>query len=289
MEEDRHRNDARIVSHICGHYIGLRWPGRDQGSSAEVLELAISFSRISERILCRHQRRPSCHRVQMPIPSKTQALIVGNGEPPSRTLFDRLMQTVQLLVCADGGANIAAGYGYTPDYIIGDLDSLEEDARSGVAAERIIKIDADNTSTDLHKVLVQVEKLGVTRAVMVGVTGGRTDHVLWNLSLLKTFAGRLQLRIVDDYCDTRLVGAHIRFRAPVGQKLSLCPLSGPVSGIETAGLKFALRRETLSPGIREGISNEVVENPVEIRVGRGDLLLCIQREEGLGDLTLLET
>ncbi len=225
----------------------------------------------------------------MSSPCKAPALIVGNGEPPSRTLFDSLMQKVQLLVCADGGANISAGYGYIPDYIIGDLDSLEEDARSGVAAERIIKIDADNTSTDLHKVLVQVEKLRVTRAVMVGVTGGRTDHVLWNLSLLKTFAGRLQLRIVDDYCDTRLVGAHIRFRAPIGQKLSLCPLSGPVSGIETAGLKFALRWETLSPGVREGISNEVVENPVEIRVGRGDLLLCIQREEGLGDLPCLET
>ena len=211
---------------------------------------------------------------------KTKALIVGNGEPPSRTLFDSLMEGGPLLVCADGGANTAARYGRIPDFIIGDLDSLEEDARSGVAAERILRIDADNTSTDLYKVLDHLGNLGVTGAVMVGVTGGRIDHVLWNLSLLVTFGKRLQLRIVDDHCDSRLVGEYIRFRAPVGQKLSLCPLSGPVSGIETTGLKFALRGETLSPGIRDGISNEVVENPVEIRVGRGDLLLCIQRAGG---------
>ena len=215
--------------------------------------------------------------------NQNQALILGNGEPPSRTLFDRLMQKGPLLVCADGGANTAAGYGYTPDYIIGDLDSVDENARSGVDAGRVIRIDADDTSTDLYKVLDHLERLGVAGAVMVGVTGGRIDHLLWNLSLLVTFGKRLQLRILDDHCDARLVGAHTRFRAQVGRKLSLCPLSGPVSGIETRGLKFALRGETLSPGVRDGISNEVVDNPVEIRVGQGDLLLCIQRGEGWED------
>lgn len=215
--------------------------------------------------------------------NKIQALILGNGEPPSRTLFDRLMQKGPLLVCADGGANTAVGYGYAPDYIIGDLDSLDENARSGVDAGRVIRIDADDTSTDLYKVLGHLGDLGVTGAVMVGVTGGRIDHVLWNLSLLVTFGKRLQLRILDDHCDSRLVGEFIRFRAAVGRKLSLCPLSGPVSGIETRGLKFALRGETLSPGVRDGISNEVVDNPVEIRVGQGDLLLCIQRGEGWED------
>ena len=53
-----------------------------------------------------------------------------------------------------------------------------------------------------------------------------------------------------------------------------------MKGIETRGLKFPLKGESLIPGVRDGISNEVVGNPVEIRVGEGDLLLVVQRGEG---------
>ena len=104
------------------------------------------------------------------------------------------------------------------------------------------------------------------------------------MSLLKAFADRLALRIVDDYCDIRLIDRCIRFRAAIGQKISLCPLDGAAEGITTEGLKWALRSESLIPGVRDGISNEVVANPVEIRVGRGDLLLCVQREGGAGEI-----
>ena len=114
--------------------------------------------------------------------------------------------------------------------------------------------------------------------------GRRTDHLLGNLSLLKTFAERLALRIVDDYCDIRLIDQCIRFRADIGQKISLCPLDGAVEGIETLGLKWPLRTESLISGVRDGISNEVVANPVEIRVVSGDLLLCVQREGGGGEI-----
>ena len=49
-----------------------------------------------------------------------------------------------------------------------------------------------------------------------------------------------------------------------------------------------MRSESLIPGMRDGISNEVVDNPVEIRVGRGDLLLCVQRESASGQIELLD-
>ncbi len=214
------------------------------------------------------------------------ALVVGNGEPPSNQLFDELMADQPLLMCADGGADTAVGYGFRPDYIVGDLDSAGEEAKRGLPADRLVLVDADDTGTDLQKVLRLAEQLGVTEAVLVGVTGRRTDHTLWNLSLLNSFRDRIGLRIVDDYCDLRLIGKGIRFRAQIGQKISLCPLDGEVRGIRTAGLKFPLTDEALVPGGRDGISNEVVSNPVEITVEAGELLLCVQRQSATGRIAV---
>ena len=218
--------------------------------------------------------------------SSRHALVVGNGEPPSKQLFDALMGDGPLRMCADGGADTAAGYGDEPDYIVGDLDSAGEEAKRGLPADRLVLVDADDTGTDLQKVLRQAEQLGVTEAVLVGVTGRRTDHTLWNLSLLNSFRDRIGLRSVDDYCDLRLIGKGIRFRAQIGQKISLCPLDGEVRGIRTAGLKFPLTDEALVPGGRDGISNEVVSNPVEITVEAGELLLCVQRQSATGRIAV---
>jgi len=218
--------------------------------------------------------------------SGPSALIVGNGEPPSRALFAACAQEAELILCADGGANTASAYGYAPDYVVGDLDSVH---CQSIAADRLVLVDpAGDVGTDGQKVLNHAVALGVTEAVLVGFTGRRTDHLLGNLSLLKTFADRLALRFVDDYCDIRLINSCIRFRATLGQKISLCPLNGRAEGISTEGLKWALRCEDLIPGVRDGISNEVVDNPVEIRVGRGDLLLCVQRQSASGRIELLD-
>ncbi|MFT5090575.1 MAG: thiamine pyrophosphokinase [Candidatus Latescibacterota bacterium] len=210
------------------------------------------------------------------------ALIVGNGERPSAELFAELIVGEPLLLCADGGANTVAEFGRVPDLVVGDLDSVADSVRGHLSAARIVRIDADNTGTDLQKTLHYAKELGVEAATLTGVTGGRSDHLLWNLGLLKVFAADMALRIVDDYCEIRLVRDVLRFRAPLGQKVSLSPLGGAVAGIETRGLKFALHGETLEWGVRDGISNEVVDNPVEVRVQTGDLLLIIQREEQLG-------
>ncbi len=217
------------------------------------------------------------------------ALIVGNGEPPSRALFAACAQKAELILCADGGANTASAYGYAPDWVVGDLDSVSRHSTAALAADRLVLVDPEgDVGTDGQKVLHHAVALGVTEAVLLGFTGRRTDHLLGNLNLLKTFADRLTLRIVDDYCDIRLIDGGIRFRADIGQKISLCPLNGAVEDIETFGLKWPLRCERLIPGVREGISNEVVDHSVEIRVGRGDLLLCVQREPAFGPIELLD-
>lgn len=213
-----------------------------------------------------------------------RAVILGNGEPPSAGLFAEAMAGSPLLLAADGGANTAARLGRTPDYVVGDLDSVVAAGLAGVAVERQVRVDADDTGTDLQKALHLARQLGVEEADLLGFTGRRVDHTLWNLSLLKTWGARMRLRFLDDYCETRLIRSRVRFSAPLGQRLSLCPLAGPVAGVHTQGLRFPLHGEKLIPGGRDGISNEVIANPVEVRVADGDLLLVIQREGAIGPI-----
>lgn len=213
-----------------------------------------------------------------------RAVILGNGEPPSAGLFAEAMSGSPLLLAADGGANTAARLGRIPDYVIGDLDSVDPAGLAGVAVERQVRVDADDTGTDLQKALGLARRLGVEEADLLGFTGRRVDHILWNLTLLKTWSAELRLRFLDDYCETRLIRSRVRFRAPLGQRLSLCPLAGPVAGIRTQGLRFPLHGEALIPGVRDGISNEVTTNPVGVSVTDGDLLLVIQREGAAGPI-----
>ncbi len=217
------------------------------------------------------------------------AVIVGGGEPPSRALVEAEMdrRPRPLLLCADSGADAAVEAGFEPDFLVGDLDSVSPAARAALPGERVIAI-AEQETTDLQKVLEHARALGVKAAALLGFTGRRTDHTLWNLSLLKRYGATMDLRFVDEHCELRRVGSRIRFRARAGQKISLCPLDGPANLVSTSGLKWPLQGEDLVPGKRGGISNEVVANPVEIVVGSGELLLCVLRDGASGKIELLD-
>ena len=215
------------------------------------------------------------------------AVIVGNGPAPSSQLLAGLLVDKPLLLCADGGANTLHRLGHCPAVVVGDLDSVDESLRQTWPTSKWVRVDADDTGTDLQKVLRYAEAVGIKRAVLLGVTGGRTDHTLWNLTLLSAFAAQLDLCILDDDCLIRRIPESICFAAPVGLTLSLCPLSGDATGITTKGLRWPLTDEALTPGQRDGISNEVTASPVEIQVGQGELLLVIQRQGAGRDLALI--
>tara|TARA_B100000902_G_scaffold372174_2_gene398930 strand:+ start:148 stop:810 length:663 start_codon:yes stop_codon:yes gene_type:complete len=207
---------------------------------------------------------------------KNHAVIIGNGDPPSASLFLDVMSTLPMLICADGGLRTVLKYGIEPDVVIGDLDSVEISDLDRIPTEKIFKVDADNTSTDLQKAIKHAIRLDFEFATLLGFTGGRSDHVLWNLGLLRTFGEVINLRMLDDHGETRLVKGTTTFRAKMGQKVSLTPIDAPVTGIVTRGLRFPLCNESLELGVRDGISNEVVQNPVEITVKHGSLLVFVQ-------------
>ena len=203
-------------------------------------------------------------------------LILCNGEPPSEQLFRQCVGSADIFIAADGGGNRSRELGTTPDVVIGDLDSFE--SQPGDDFEVIFQ--AEQQTNDLEKALRLARNKKATHIQVLGATGYRLDQSLKNLSVLKQFTPHFdQLVIEDNYGKLFLLPPRFASGLPIGSQVSLFPLSGKVEGIKTSGLKYPLNDESLENGVRDGSSNEVVGNPVEISHRKGDLLIFIAKRD----------
>jgi thiamine pyrophosphokinase len=199
------------------------------------------------------------------------ALILANGKPPSKRLFNIYFQSAAWFICADGGANTAAYFNCSPDLIIGDLDSIKKETLAFFKKVDVREL-KDQNSTDLEKALTAALQKRYKEIVVLGATGGRLDHAIGNLSALAKFSPKARITFVDDTGKFFSVNHSGEFNSPVGTIISLLPLSR-CSGIVTKGLKWNLKNESLELGIRESTSNVSISSPVNIKVKKGSLIV----------------
>jgi len=202
-----------------------------------------------------------------------RALILANGNPPSKRLFRKYLLSADWFICADGGANTAVRFGSIPHLIIGDFDSVRKETLR--VFNKVVKQKLkDQNSTDLEKALTTAIRKKCTEIVVLGATGGRLDHAIGNLSALAKFSRKTTIKFIDDTGEFIPVGPTLEITLPVGTTISLLPLSR-CSGIVTRGLKWNLNNEPLQLGIRESTSNSVVSSQVTIKVRSGYLIAFV--------------
>lgn len=56
-----------------------------------------------------------------------KVLIISNGDIRDYNFYEELLKDVDMVICADGGANHAYQMKIKPDLIIGDIDSIKEE------------------------------------------------------------------------------------------------------------------------------------------------------------------
>jgi thiamine pyrophosphokinase len=201
-------------------------------------------------------------------------LVVANGEPPSADLLRDLADRADLVVAADGGARHAFAAGVTPDYAVGDLDSLTAEERSQLGPLHVV-LDPDPDRTDLQKAIDFALQRGATSINIAGAGGSRADHALANLSVLVLYRSRARLALIDDLFEVSLVDGESEVDAPPGTVVSLIAI-GRAEGVTTSGLRWDLSDHTLTFGTY-GVHNEVAAPPARINVRSGDLLLFTGR------------
>lgn len=212
---------------------------------------------------------------------KRSALLILNGNPPSRPLLQRLWEPSTLCVCADGAADHLLAYDLIPDFVVGDLDSLSLTSKTRLGNERLIQL-ADQDQHDGLKAFEFCLQQGCDQIHLLGADGGRLDHFFANLELMARFSESVVVMMWTDLERIEVVQGEWQRHLKIGTRLSLSPLLGNAVGVSTEGLKFALNNATLKAGHRPiAVSNVVQGTPVVVHVRQGRLLLTLQHDQSM--------
>jgi thiamine pyrophosphokinase len=180
-------------------------------------------------------------------------IIFANGELPDIDKARFLMQKDDYIICADGGTRHARSLGITPDLIIGDLDSVQQEAiqkfkENGV---RVETYSHDKNETDLELAIHRALEL-IPQQIVI-------------------------LRLDDGVEEVLLCRDQAQVHGQSGDIVSLIPWQGAVSEIQTTNLKWVLSKETLYPDKTRGISNEMTGDIASVSIGSGLLLIVHRR------------
>lgn len=193
-----------------------------------------------------------------------------------REKFDRI-------VAVDGGLEGAEALGLVPDYVVGDFDTVKRPVR-----ERFEKIphivwkchkpEKNETDTELARSLVLT--LGCERAVFLGATGGRLDHMMANIDVLYACMQKgVEAWIVDPQNRLYLLDEGKTFYRDQlwGKYVSFLPYTEQVLGITLTGFQYPLVKKNIRRGEEAGlcISNELAEETGQIIFDEG-VLICVE-------------
>ena len=157
-------------------------------------------------------------------------------------------------VLADGGANRlyslftadADRLKHLPDYICGDLDSIEPRVREWYVKSGVpIYGEEDQDTTDMQKCIMRLlGKSAVREVVVLGGMGGRFDHEISSVHTLHRFqsADKRVMLVSPDGCTLLLpCGKHVLVCDAPEKTVScgLFPMVGPAR-VSTSGLKWDL-------------------------------------------------
>jgi len=184
------------------------------------------------------------------------------------------------IMAVNGGVENALKLGITPSLLLGDLDSADPDNLEW-AKEKGIKIKRfpqDKDYSDLELALDEAVEMNPREIFILGATGGRTDHLLFNIFILLKYS-ETNIRIVMLNIEEKIFLAKSggKIFEPVNATVSLIPLTSEVNGITTSGLKYSLEEETLYMGSSRGLSNVIIESPFTIYFTAGKLLVIINQ------------
>jgi thiamine pyrophosphokinase len=180
-----------------------------------------------------------------------------------------------LIAAADSGLAAAEAAGLRPDWIVGDMDSLEDLSRlDAYPPERVLRYGTEKDYTDTELALRLLWEKGCAEVWLIGGGGGRLDHLLAIRSLFVRDV--VPSRWITAGEDVRRVDSpeEMRWSGPPGSRVSVFPLGTGPWEAESAGLRWPLAGLPWDRGFF-GLSNVAEDGSFGLRVLRGCFLVVL--------------
>ena len=208
-----------------------------------------------------------------------RAIVFANGEYYPKLASSVLATADDYLVCVDGGVKHCLRSGFSPDLLVGDLDSLDDESSNKIKTlgTECVRYPAEKDASDLELTFELLQDRSIEDVVLLGASGGRTDHLLFNWQLAGSRVWPFHLRVVDGSVDARVVDntRALSITVPPGQLFSVIPVTAPASGVSVIGAQYPLEKATLALGSTIGLSNVAVETRLQVLVEEGIVFVML--------------
>ena len=181
------------------------------------------------------------------------------------------------IICADGGANHAYNMDIIPNYIIGDLDSINKDIVKHYKTYKVKfeQFPTKKNETDSELCIYLSDKLKTKELHLIGALGGRIDHTIANINLLY-YIRQMDIvpKIISEYEEIYIASnEEISVQGKKGDTISIIPIKGDANGVTLKNLEYSLENYNMKFSVPLGISNIMLDSKCNIKVNEGNLIV----------------
>ncbi|MBR4981490.1 MAG: thiamine diphosphokinase [Lachnospiraceae bacterium] len=212
--------------------------------------------------------------------NKGNCILIGAGD---LTISDIPVGENDLCIAVDGGYEYCKLLEITPDYILGDFDSISEKEAEGVAEiakaeeDKVIVLPVEKDDTDMLAAI----KLGLSEGYqsfrIYGGMGGRIEHTIANIQCLLYLKEHNAVGYLMDGTGMILVAKEeeISFQDSLEGYMSLFSM-GDKATVSIENMKYLLKEQEITNSFPIGISNEfILGEKGKITVHKGAVVIIV--------------
>ena len=211
-----------------------------------------------------------------------KVLIVGGGNEPSGKLLEDYSKKVDKIIGVDRGCSYLLKNNIYPHYIVGDFDSINRDDIKKLEIDSIkkFKYNCEKDSTDSDIAMEIALNMEFSEIYMIAMTGSRLDHSFANLGLLSKANGAgAKAYIINETNKIYLLEESSKIKKDNSYRyISFLAYCDKVENFNIKNAKYDLENYTLYLGDNRTVSNEFLEEDIEVEFTKGKILVIFSKD-----------
>ncbi|MFQ9977505.1 thiamine diphosphokinase [Clostridium cadaveris] len=211
-----------------------------------------------------------------------KSVMIAGGAEPSKEILMEELKDADFVICADRGIEVLYKNGLTPNMLVGDFDSINQEVLSYYKEKGsdIVIYPPEKNYTDSEIAFEKaMNKSGTDIICLLGCTGTRMDHVIGNMGLLnKALDKGIKAYIRDNNNYIFLIDKSTKLKNIFGKYISFQGFREDVSDFNIEGAKYGLTSHNLLFGDPLTVSNEFVDEYMKVSFPKGKVMVIYSRD-----------